>query len=170
MKHIVLIGFMGCGKTRIGRELAHKLKLPFVDVDKEIVEKEGMPIADIFDDKGEAFFRELETEMFKTLVAKKEQSVISAGGGLPIQENNQKYLENCEVVYLTATVDVLAKRLSGDKKRPILKGGNLREKITTLKAKRDPIYERVSDITVDTSDVAVDKIVAQIIDALDSRR
>jgi len=166
MKHIILVGFMGCGKSRVGRELSKEMGCPFVDMDAVIVKEAGMPITDIFKQQGEAHFRKLETEMLQRLLRAKKQTVISSGGGMPIQEANQPCLKDETVIYLKASVETLVERLKGDKRRPILQGGNLREKIITLKEQRDPIYEQVSNISVDTSDKTVDEVVANIISKL----
>ena len=166
MKHIVLVGFMGCGKTHVGRELAKALEVPFVDMDEQIVERVGMPITEIFAKYGEAYFRGMETAVLKELLASKEQTVISSGGGVPMQENNQPLLKEAIVVYIKASVDVLTNRLRNDKKRPILQGGDLREKITLLLKERSPMYESISDIEVLTSNGSVDKVVRQIVEKL----
>jgi len=163
MKHIILIGFMGCGKSRVGRQLAQELQLPFEDMDAQIVKEAKMPITKIFEEYGEEYFRKLESKVLRELLMAKERTVISSGGGMPIQERNHMDMkERAMVVYLNVPTKVLMKRLRGDKTRPILQGGNLHEKITTLRAKRDPIYEKVSDITIKTGDKSVDEVIAQI--------
>ena len=166
MKHIILVGFMGCGKTHAGRMLAKELGLPFVDMDEQIVERARRSITEIFAEHGEAHFRAIETEVLKDLLAVREQTVISSGGGVPMQEANLPLLKEGIVVYLKAPVEVLISRLKNDKARPILQGGDLREKITTLLVKRGPIYESVSDIEVVTSNGAVEMVVGQIIEKL----
>jgi len=162
MKHIILIGFMGSGKTRVGRRLARHLELPFIDMDEQIVERAKMPVTEIFEKYGEAHFRELETKVLEELLDIKEQMVISAGGGVAVQKANQEYLKETIVVYLQATVATLVKRLSGDATRPILSGGNLKEKIMALKEERDPIYEQVSNIAINTSNMGVLEIVTRL--------
>jgi Shikimate kinase len=162
MKHIILIGFMGSGKTRVGRRLARHLELPFIDMDEQIVERAKMPVTEIFEKYGEAHFRELETKVLEELLDIKEQMVISAGGGVAVQKVNQEYLKETIVVYLQATVETLVKRLSGDATRPILNGGNLKEKIMALKEERDPIYEQVSNIAINTSNMGVLEIVTRL--------
>jgi len=166
MKHIILVGFMGCGKTHVGSILAKELGLPFVDMDEQIVEQARRSVTEIFAEHGEAHFRDIETEVLKDLLAGHEQTVISSGGGVPMQEANLPLLKEGIVVYLKAPVEVLVSRLKNDKKRPILQGGDLREKITTLLAKRGPIYESVSNIEVVTGNGAVETIVGQIIEKL----
>lgn len=170
MKHIVLVGFMGCGKTRVGRALARELGLPFVDMDEQIVARAKMPVTDIFAKHGEAYFREMETAVLEDLLAEKKQMVIGSGGGVPMQEANRPLLEESMVVYIEAPIGILMERLANDKKRPILKGGDLREKITTMLEVRNPIYEQVSDIEVSTNNGSVERIVQQIVEKLVEKR
>ena len=169
MKHIILIGFMGCGKTRVGRLLSQHLELPFIDMDEKIVERAGMPVTEIFAKYGEEHFRKLETETLQGLLAREERTVISSGGGVPMQSANQPFLAEGIVVYIKASVEVLMKRLAGDKSRPILKGlqgDDLRKKIIALKDERDSVYERLSNIMVETSSKSVSEVVCQIIEGL----
>lgn len=163
MKHIILIGFMGAGKTSVGKSLAHELEIPFVDMDDEIVKKAGMPITEIFAEYGEPYFREIETNVLEELLDLKERHVISAGGGVPMQEVNQPLLKQAGVVvYLKADTEILVKRLQGDTTRPVLHGGDLRGKITVLQAGRAPVYEKVSDFQVITDEKSLVEIVNEI--------
>ena len=162
MEHIMLIGFMGSGKSAVGRELSRLLKRPLVDTDEEIVKAHGT-ITDLFAKHGEAYFRKLETETLKTLLDSKKPLVISAGGGLPVQEANQPYLRQLgTVVYLTASEDTLVKRLSGDKSRPLLQGGDLRTRIRDLMAQRGALYARAADVQVSTDGRSVKEIAGEI--------
>jgi len=163
MKHIVLIGFMGAGKTSVGKSLAHELEIPFVDMDDEIVKKTGMSITEIFAEYGEPYFREIETNVLGELLDLEERHVISAGGGVPMQEVNRPLLRQAGVViYLKADTQVLVKRLQGDTTRPILHGGDLREKITTLQTSRAPVYEKVCDFQVVTDEKSLAEIVNEV--------
>jgi len=163
MKHIVLIGFMGAGKTSVGKSLAHELEIPFVDMDDEIVKKAGMSITEIFAEYGEPYFREIETNVLEELLDLKERHVISAGGGVPMQEVNWPLLRQAGVViYLKADTQVLVKRLQGDTARPMLHGGDLREKIMTLQAGRVPVYEKVCDFQVVTDEKPLAEIVNEV--------
>ena len=157
---------MGCGKTRVGKALANEMKRPFVDVDEQIVKKAGMSISDIFAKYGEAYFRELETKELKEVLENKEQMIIASGGGIPMQEANLPLLKEGIVVYIEASTEVLLPRLERDKKRPILQGGDLCEKITSLMEVRGPVYEEISDIKIATTNEAVIKIVQQIVEKL----
>ena len=93
MDHIVIIGFMGSGKTRVGKRLAKDLGLPFIDVDRLIVKKMNMSVKEVFERFGEPFYRALETMAVKELSTDGERKVISVSAGLPLQEQNQKYLQ-----------------------------------------------------------------------------
>ena len=93
MNHIVIIGFMGSGKTRVGKRLAKDLGLPFIDVDRLIVKKMNMSVKEVFERFGEPFYRALETMAVKELSTDGERKVISVSAGLPLQEQNQKYLQ-----------------------------------------------------------------------------
>ena len=129
------------------------------------IEKEnGITISDIFASKGEVYFRNLETDMLNKLLERDIQNcVISVGGGLPVKEENRELLSQLgTVVYLWADADELVKRLSGDNTRPLLAGGDLKEKINTLMDARKEIYDSVSDIKIDTKDIAFNDMFSQM--------
>lgn len=163
MNHIVMIGFMGAGKTTVGRRLARALNLTFTDTDDRIVNKMQMPVTEIFSTYGEAYFRRLETETVKELISEKTRCVISVGGGLPMQEVNQPYLKELgTIVYLRATVDTLIDRLKADSTRPMLKGGDLRTRIETLMEARQETYEKTADIYIDTDGKKISELILEI--------
>lgn len=155
----VLIGFMGCGKSSIGRFMEGK-GYKLIDTDRYIEEKEGRSVSDIFDSNGEEYFRNLETETVKELaMGNYDGYVIAVGGGLPMRGENRRYMHEIgTVVYLKATAGTLEKRLSGDRSRPLLKGGNLREKINKLMNDRADTYEQTADILVDTDDMSYEQV------------
>ena len=151
MNHIILIGFMGCGKSSVGKRLAKAMDLPFVDMDDLIVERTGMQITEIFAKFGEPYFRQLETEALLQLAECGQRMVISAGGGMPVQPQNQPILKEMgTVLLLEATVDTLVERLQFDDTRPILQGGDLRQKIESLQQQRKEAYEKVCDRKIRT--------------------
>lgn len=163
MKHIMLIGFMGSGKTTVGRQLAAAMKRPFIDMDAEIIKSEGMPITQIFSERGEEYFRKLETQLLQELSRNTVPMVISAGGGVPIQPQNQSCLKELGMVVLLQTsTDVLVERLQGDNSRPILHGGELHNKISELQRQREPIYGQVSDTVITTDRKTIEEIVQEI--------
>lgn len=146
----VLIGFMGSGKTSFGKWLCKKTGRKFIDTDEEIVREQQRSINDIFATDGEEYFRKLETELLKKLIFS-ENCVISMGGGTPVSENNRQLLKELgQVIYLRTSVDTLCERLKKDTTRPLLAGGNIREKITGLMDKREAIYEARADFIIDT--------------------
>lgn len=158
MINIILIGFMGAGKTTFGKWLANKQMMDFVDTDEIIVEMEQRSINDIFSTDGEEYFRDLETRVLKMLLGEenspymlKRSSVISVGGGLPVRPENQVLLHRLgTVVFLDASIDELVQRLSGDTGRPMLKGEELRTRIEKLMDARLDIYDDTADIIVTT--------------------
>lgn len=161
MINIILIGFMGCGKSTFGKWLADRQQMEFVDTDEFIEKIEGVTINEIFATKGEEYFRTLETRVLKMFLGETDEvygknaldksTVISVGGGLPVREENQKLLSKLgKVVFLDTSVDELVKRLTGDSTRPLLKGGDLRKKIESLMEARLDIYDDVADYAVTT--------------------
>ncbi len=151
MRHTILLGFMGAGKTSIGKKLAKETGIRFVDTDQMIEEQTGRVIRDIFAEDGEEFFRNLETELLKQLQNETEPLVIAVGGGLPVREVNRRYLKALgKTVYLKAEVDTLVNRLHGDTTRPKLMGGDLREKILSLMAAREEKYLDAADLVYST--------------------
>ena len=150
-KNIILIGYMGSGKSTIGEKTARSLGIEFLDTDMLIEEQEGMTISELFAQKGEAYFRQKETEIIKMLRKKERRIVLATGGGLPMKEENQGLLKELGVVvYLKAGVDTLVERLKEDTTRPLLREGDLRKKIETMLEIRNPIYEKVADVVLET--------------------
>ncbi len=168
MDNIILIGFMGSGKSSIGRYMEQEQGYKLIDTDEYIEYKQSDTISNIFATKGEEYFRNLETECIKELInAGTLGAVISVGGGLPVKVENRELLKELgKVVYLRASVDTLVKRLSGDSTRPLIQGGDLRTKITDLFGKREAIYEEVADIVIDTDDCSFETIFAMIKEAI----
>jgi shikimate kinase len=149
--HIVyLIGFMGSGKSTAGKKLASSLGWSFVDLDKKIEETTGKTIAEIFSERGEEYFRKVESEMLKTLVSG-DNTVISAGGGTPCHGNNMEFMSETGVtIYLKLTPGQLKSRLAGShQERPLLKGLNEEEMLEFIKEKlafREKWYSRAEII------------------------
>lgn len=151
MNHIILIGFMGAGKTTIGKRLAETAGMRFADTDQLIEEQAGRAISDIFAREGETYFRDLETRLLYRLQEEEEPAVIAVGGGLPVREKNRELLRKLgTVVYLKAEVETLVNRLSGDTSRPKLQGGDLREKIISLMDAREGFYKDAAGMEYQT--------------------
>ncbi|MDO4307248.1 MAG: shikimate kinase [Eubacteriales bacterium] len=163
MNHIVIIGFMGSGKTRVGKRLAQDFGLPFIDVDRVIMKKMNLSVSEIFQRFGEPFYRALETLVIKELINDKERKVISLGSGLPIQEQNQKYLKQLgTIVYLKGSLETLRKRLEAGNSNPLLEGDDKDEKIKKLLKQRDPVYSRYADIEVVTGVKPFEALIEEI--------
>lgn len=161
--NIVLIGFMGSGKTTIGHALSKKFGYKFIDTDSIIVEKYGN-ISDIFAEKGEEYFRELETKVICELNRTISGAVISTGGGLPLRSENAFILKELgKVVFLDITEDEVIRRLAGDITRPLLAGNNPQKKISEMISYRTPLYKAASDQIVSVSGRSVEEIVSDIV-------
>lgn len=165
--NIALIGFMGTGKTAVGKRLARKLKRKFIELDSLIEHKAKKSIPQIFEQDGETAFRELEIEATKKIAGEK-YAVIACGGGIVLNKINIDRLKGgARVVYLTASPRVILKRVSGEGgQRPLLAGGNPALTIRELLKFRKPFYERAADIKIDTSKLDIDGVAEQIIEKL----
>lgn len=163
MNHVVIIGFMGSGKTRVGKQLSKDLGLPFVDLEKIITKRMNLSAREIFERFGEPYYRALETLALKQLIQDQERKVISLGAGLPLQEQNEKYLKELgTVVYLKGSLATLKKRLEGSKKDPMLDGEDRDDKIKKLLKQRDPVYQKFADIQVMTGEVSFEELIKEI--------
>ena len=163
MKNIVLMGFMGAGKTTIGKKLAKALEYEFVDTDEWIEKEQDRKISDIFAEDGEAVFRDMETDLLKRLQNREEKFVLSIGGGMPVREENRALLRNLGIViYLKTSKEEIIRRVSGDKNRPLLQGGDLEEKVTSLMNAREQIYVETAHVEVITDGKAPSKVVENI--------
>jgi shikimate kinase len=165
---IVLIGMMGAGKSSVGRRLAARLGLPFVDADAEIEAAAGATISDIFARHGEAHFREGERKVIARLLGAGPQ-VLATGGGAWMNEQTRRSVAASGVsVWLKADIETLARRVRRRNDRPLLQGGDVAAKLRRLSLERDPVYA-LADIVVRSRDVPHDDVVAEIIDALTAR-
>lgn len=161
-KNIVLFGFMGTGKTRIGKEVAHKLAMTFVDMDDMIVGRAGKSISEIFDDDGENHFRALERQVVVDL-SKQTGLVIATGGGVIKNSENVADLgRNGLEICLTATPEVILSRVEHDTNRPLLNTGDKLVTIRSLLDSRQHLYDSLPN-QIDTSDMTVDQVVNKII-------
>ncbi len=162
--NIVLIGYMGAGKTAVGKYLANQYGYDFLDTDEYIVELEGITINEIFATKGEEYFRQLETRVLTDLKGTLKNTVLSTGGGLPMREENRILLKDIgRVCYLRASADTTYKRVSGCDDRPLLAGDNMYDKICSMLQLRTPLYIDAADVIIDTDDMKIEDIAASII-------
>jgi len=164
-KNIYLVGFMGTGKTSVGKILAKKLKKEFVEMDEEIEKREGKKIVDIFRLFGEPYFRKVEKEVLKE-IASCFNLVVSCGGGVVVDEENLKILKETGVVIcLKAKPSVIYERTKKTKERPLLNVPEPLKKIKELLAKRAPFYAK-ADYSVDTSTLAPEEVSEKVIEIL----
>ncbi len=164
MKNIVLMGFMGAGKTTIGKKLAKALEYEFIDTDEWIEKEQGRKISDIFAEDGEVVFRDMETDLLKRLQGSEEKFVLSIGGGMPVREENRALLRNLGIViYLKTSKEEIIRRVSGNKNRPLLQGGDLEEKVTNLMNAREQIYVETAHAEVITDGKNPLEVIGKII-------
>ena len=160
---LFLVGMMGAGKTTVGRRLARRLERPFVDADRELEARLGVPIPTIFELEGESGFRRREAAIIDELT-RREPIVLATGGGAVLDPANRAALhERGRVVYLRASVGDLWHRLRRDKVRPLLKAPDPRARIEELVRLRDPLYREVAHLVVDTGRQPVDQVVDAIL-------
>lgn len=170
-RNLILIGYMGCGKSTIGMKSARAFEFRFLDTDELIEKKEGCFISTLFAEKGEDYFRNLETQTLKELLQEPKGMVIATGGGLPMRKENAEILKKLgTVIYLKCSVETLLTRLSGDTKRPLLAGENLEEKISAMLTLRGPVYESVADVILETNGKSFYEIICCLEDILKEKR
>jgi len=161
----ILIGYMGCGKSTVGRRLSEVLNQRLVDTDAWIEERQGMTISEIFKLKGEGFFRDLETEVLQELLEADEEYVISVGGGMPLREENRRILPKLgKVIYLKATPETIYNRIKGDVTRPLLQTENPKARIAEMLCVREEKYLAAAHDAVIVDGKDVSKIVDEIIE------
>ena len=167
-RNIILEGFMGSGKTTVSEILSRELDLDILDTDQAIEETEGRSISCIFDEDGEESFRDMETELLRTIVSDHwRDMVISLGGGLPVREENRRLLENAgKVVYLKASPETVYDRVKDDTSRPLLQTSDPLSRIKELQAARSDIYEQAADIIIDTDGKEPCAVAHEIMDKL----
>ncbi len=165
-KNIVLIGFMGAGKTSLASYLAEQLSMKVVETDQEIIRREGMSISEIFDLYGENHFREVESEVIRDVGAG-HQMVISAGGGAVMRDENVENMKKSGIiVLLTASPAAILDRVKTSMDRPLLNGNMTEEYIASLMERRRRRYEDVADYRIDTTDKTIPEVCETIITAL----
>ena len=165
MNNYVLIGFMGCGKTTIGKVLSGKTSWANPDTDALLVEEAGRPVTEIFAKEGEQGFRDRETNLLKRLVADGlENRIYSTGGGIVLREENRELLQQLgTVVYLEISPEEVLRRLGDDTTRPLLQGENRMEKVRELLDYRRGIYESCADWTIPVDGRTPEEIAGEIL-------
>ena len=162
---IALIGFMGTGKTVVGKALAERLGKEFIELDALIEQKAGKTIPEIFQQDGEIAFRELEIEAARE-VSQKRNVIIACGGGVVLNQINiDRLKQESLIVYLTASPEVILRRTSSDRnERPLLEAADRASTVKELLEFRQPFYERAAEITIDTSKLGIDSVAGRIIE------
>jgi len=165
--NIILIGYRGSGKSTVGRRLADRLKMKFVDTDDLIEERYGAPISAIVKSHGWGHFRKLENNVIEG-ISKKDHLIIAPGGGAVLNTDNVKALRrNGTLVWLKADRQTLLRRMNQDPgtntRRPTLTGKGASQELKEIMSLREPIYEQVSEIQIDTSTIDVETVVENIL-------
>lgn len=168
MSNIILLGFMGTGKTSVGKRLARKLGMEFLDMDDLIEREEGIPIGEIFARFGELYFRKKEAETCAG-VSGYDNYVIATGGGVALDPVNIKNLRrNGHLICLTTIPEIIYERTSKAGTRPLL-AENPQQKIRELLESRDPYYKKAADWMLDTSGLSISQVVNKIIEYAKSK-
>jgi shikimate kinase len=165
---IVLVGMMGAGKTTIGRRLAARLGLPFADADIEIEAAHRMSIPEIFENYGEAYFRDGEARVISRLLDGGAMVLATGGGAFMREETRQRIQEKAISIWLKAEVDIIMRRVRRRADRPLLQTADPTGTVTRLLTEREPVYQQ-ADLTIWSRDVPHDKIVEECIEALHLR-
>lgn len=161
--NLILVGMMGSGKTTMGRALARQLGKNFVDSDEEIQRRTGVTIPHIFDIEGEAGFRQRESAAISDL-AGRDNMVLATGGGAVLLEQNRAMLQQSGIViYLKASVHHLWQRTKNDRNRPLLQTADPHAKLTELFQQRDPLYQQVADIVIQSGKQSVHALMLQLL-------
>jgi shikimate kinase len=165
--NFALYGFMGVGKTVVGRALSEMTGMAFVDLDEEIVERTGKNISEIFDEGGEEAFREIERTVTQEIAARDEQ-VIACGGGTILDADNLSSLKhNSKLVLLTAKPEIILKRIEAEGDvRPLLNGEDKLQRIRSLLEARNSAYTQASELILDTSGMTPEQVAEKILESI----
>ncbi len=163
--NIVLVGFMGCGKTTVGKLLAPQLAYSFIDTDQLIENNEKTDIPAIFDSKGEAYFRQAETKALKQ-VMDKSKLVVATGGGIVTIPENKTILQQGTVIYLEASPGQIYQHVKDDESRPLLKGNDVYGKICEMLKQRQALYQQVAHHTIQVDHQTPQEICKLIINVI----
>ncbi len=167
MGRIYLIGFMGTGKSTVGRELEARLGYELIDTDEMIVSRDGRDIPAIFNISGESYFRKLESEVIADIAEKEGNYVVSCGGGVVLSEANTKLMRSSgRVIWLLASPKEILRRLENDSGRPLLQGKKTLSDIEAMMESRYEAYKKAAHGTVDTDGADVSEIASRIIDMM----
>ncbi|MGI6574535.1 MAG: 3-dehydroquinate synthase [bacterium] len=163
MENIVLIGFMGTGKSVVGRELAGQLGWRFIDIDREVEEKAGITISQIFERYGEDYFRQLEADTIRKVMAANKQVIATGGGAVLSADNRECMRARGIIVCLEATAQIILERIGKENHRPLLRNGDPWKRICQLKEQRETYYQK-ADYTIDTASLTPKAVAQKIIE------
>ncbi|MCB2082410.1 MAG: shikimate kinase [Hyphomicrobiales bacterium] len=164
-KTIVLVGLMGAGKSSVGWRLAKRLEMDFHDIDRVIEEREGLSISEIFEYRGEEYFRKVEKDIIREFL-EGEPCVLAPGGGAFMNQTTRRLIKKRGVsIWLNAPFEVLLERVSRKRTRPLLEKGDKAEILRQLYEERSPVYAK-ADIVVDSDDGPHHRVVSKMLDAL----
>lgn len=165
--HIILIGFMGTGKSTVGQRLAEYLQAPFIDLDHEVVYRDGRTIPELFEQEGEGYFRDLESKTLMSCLQSDVPCIMSTGGGAVLRsENCEVMIQKGFVVQLTAELETIVARVAGDSNRPLLQG-NASERVQQLMDARAGRYG-FAHCQIATDQCDVERIINSILEAYDA--
>jgi len=163
-----LVGMPGSGKSTVGRQLAHRLGVAFIDLDHRLEQSLGMTIRQFFEMEGEARFRDVEAQLLADLAHQPGSMVLSTGGGAVLRAENRQALRQLgSVLYLRASPEDIYKRVKHDRTRPLLQVGNPLEKLRELYAVRDPLYRDAAHYVIETGRPSVSTLVNMVMMQLD---
>ncbi len=162
MKPIVIVGMMGAGKTTVGRRLARRLDIEFIDTDHLLEERCGASVALIFELEGEVGFRKRESAIVQELCQRKNLLISTGGGAITVESTRQVICQMATVIYLRAQLNDLWHRTRRDNKRPLLASADPKGRLSELLEKRKHLYEQVAQITIDTGKQPADSIVEEL--------
>lgn len=164
--NIFLVGMMGAGKTTLGKSLAQRLGLAFVDLDRVLVERTGVPVTTIFEIEGEQGFRKRESLALAEAAAGSDRVIATGGGAILAEENRRVMRDNGTVVYLRARLESLWERTRHDSSRPLLKTPDPKGTLERLLGERDPLYREAAHVVVDTGAHSASSALARVVTAL----
>ena len=157
---IFFIGMMGSGKTTLAKKLSELMNKSYIDLDDLIEQEENMSINEIFSNYGEDYFRKIENIALRSIG---NSEIIACGGGIIINKNNRKFLnENGFTIYLKTSLPILEKRLNGINRRPLLKNKDLQKTLSGIYHKRKKLYEETADLIIETDGKSLNKIASMI--------
>ena len=167
MQNLILIGPMGSGKTTVGKQLAKRTRMDFVDSDHMIEDRCGVSISTIFDIEGEDGFRKRETKILEELCERSGIVLATGGGAITVEENRILLRKSGFVVYLKTSIETQLARTQKNQNRPLLENVDAQKKLTELMGERGALYEQEADLVVTSGERIVSKVVDEIIQAIE---